>query len=97
MHLYQSGVITVIIPQTQSYCEFGKSTFVVKDGWEMKHCDLEIQGQLGKGHFGDVMLGFLTSTSCTDRVKSYTDRMVMQGDSLHTSKTVAVKYLRSEN
>ena len=62
----------------------------------MKHSDLEVQGPLGKGQFGDVMLAFLTSTSCTDRVKSYTDRMVLQGDSLSTSKTVAVKFLRSE-
>ena len=66
------------------------------DEWEMKHSDLELQGHLGKGQFGDVVLAFLKSTSCTSRVKTYIDRMVMQGDSLSTSKTVAVKYLKGE-
>ena len=69
---------------------------LVVDEWEMKHSDLEKQGQLGKGQFGDVVLAFLKSTSCTSRVKNYIDRMVMQGDSLSTSKTVAVKYLKGE-
>ena len=78
------------------YCGKRPRSSVVRNEWEMKHSDLEIQGPLGKGEFGDVMLAFLTSTTCTDRVKTYTDRMVMQGDSLSTSKTVAVKFLRSE-
>ena len=68
----------------------------MNDEWRMKHSDLEVQGFLGKGQFGDVMLAFLTSTSCTDRVKSYTDRMVMQGNFLSMTNTVAVKFLRSE-
>ena len=69
---------------------------LVPDEWEMKHSDLEILGHLGKGQFGDVVLAFLKSTSCTSKVKKYIDRMVMQGDSLSTSKTVAVKYLKGE-
>ena len=69
---------------------------LVPDEWEMKHSDLELQGRLGKGQFGDVVLAFLKSTSCTSRVKTYIDRMVMQGDSLSTSKTVAVKYLKGK-
>ena len=69
---------------------------LVSDEWEMKHSDIEIQGHLGKGQFGDVVLAFLNSTSCTNRVKKYIDRMVIQGDSLSTSKTVAVKYLKGE-
>ena len=69
---------------------------LVADEWEMKHSDLEIQGHLGKGQFGDVNLAFLKSTLCTSRVKTYIDRMVMQGDSLSTSKTVAVKYLKGK-
>ena len=69
---------------------------LVSDEWEMKHSDIEIQGHLGKGQFGDVVLAFLKSTSCTSRVKKYINRMVIQGDSLSTSKTVAVKYLKGE-
>ena len=69
---------------------------LVADEWKMKHSDLEIQGQLGKGQFGDVVLAFLKSTSCTSKVKNYIDRMLMQGDSLSTSKTVAVKYLKGK-
>ena len=69
---------------------------LVADEWEMKHSDLELQGLLGKGQFGDVVLAFLKSTSCTSRVKTHIDRMVMQGDSLSTSKTVAVKFLKGK-
>ena len=72
------------------------SNSLVVEEWEMKHSDLELQGQLGKGQFGDVVLAFLKSTSCTSKVKNYIDRMVMQGDSLSTSKTVAVKYLKGK-
>ena len=68
----------------------------MSDEWEMKHSDIEIQGHLGKGQFGDVVLAFLKNKSCTSKVKTYIDRMVMQGDSLSTSKTVAVKYLKGE-
>ena len=72
------------------------SIALVSDEWEMKHSDLELQGCLGKGQFGDVVLAFLKNTLCTSRVKTYINRMVMQGDSLSTSKTVAVKYLKGE-
>ena len=41
----------------------------------MKHTDLDLQGHLGKGQFGDVVLAILKNTLCTSRVKTY--RMVM--------------------
>ena len=60
----------------------------------MSHDDLELQSSLGMGQFGDVKLAFLKSTSCTDRIKSYIDRMKGAGESLSTCRTVAVKFLR---
>jgi proto-oncogene tyrosine-protein kinase Ret len=63
-------------------------------GWEMSHDDLELQGSLGMGQFGDVKLAFLKSTPCTDRIRSYIDRMKGAGESLSTCRTVAVKFLR---
>ena len=65
-----------------------------EDEWEMKYCDLQIQGHLGSGQFGDVSLAFLTNPACTTRVKSYFDRMCTQGDSLSLSCAVAVKSVK---
>ena len=63
----------------------------------LKRSDLEIQGHLGAGQFGDVALAFLKSTTCTSRVKSYVDRVVAQGNTLASSKAVAVKFLKGSS
>ena len=65
--------------------------------WEMTHSHLEIQGDLGKGQFGDVKLAKLKTMTCTWRVRSYMDRMIKLGNSMSTSNTVAVKYLKSND
>jgi serine/threonine protein kinase len=66
----------------------------VEESWELKHSDLAIQGHLGTGQFGDVVLAFLKNTTCTSRVKSHVDRMIAQGNTLTSSKVVAVKFLK---
>ena len=62
--------------------------------WEMTHSDLEPQGDLGKGQFGDVKLAYLKTMTCTRRVRNHLDRMIKLGNSISTSNTVAVKYLK---
>ena len=62
--------------------------------WEMTHSDLELQGDLGKGQFRDVKLANLKTMTCTRRVRNYMDRMINLGNSMSTSNTVAVKYLK---
>ena len=66
------------------------------DEWEMKPSDLVLQGDLGKGRFGNVKLAFLNNTTCNSRVKNYFNRMVTQGESFSTARTVAVKFLEGE-
>ena len=67
------------------------------ESWALNHSDLKIQGHLGTGQFGDVVLAFLKSTTCTSRVKSHVDRMVAQGNTLASSKAVAVKFLKGSS
>ena len=62
--------------------------------WEMTHSHLEIQGDLGKGQFGDVKLAYLKTMTCTRRVRNYMDRMIELGNSMSTLNAVAVKYLK---
>ena len=62
--------------------------------WEMTHSHLELQGDLGKGQFGDVKLAYLKTITCTRRVRNYMDRMIKLGYSMSTLNTVAVKYLK---
>ena len=68
----------------------------MNDEWEMKHGDLVLQGDLGKGRFGNVKLAFMENTTCNSRVKTYFNRMVTQGESFSTARTVAVKLLEGE-
>ena len=68
----------------------------MNDEWEMKPSDLVLQGDLGKGSFGKVKLAFLKSTTRNSTVKTYFNRMATQGESLSTSRTVAVKFLEGE-
>ena len=63
-------------------------------GWEMTHSHLELQGDLGKGQFGDVKLAYLKTITCTRRVRNYMDRMIKLGNSMSTLNVVAVKYLK---
>ena len=64
------------------------------DDWEISPDDLELQGSLGKGQFGDVKLALVKNMSCTSKLKNYMVRQVAAGESLSTSRAVAVKYLR---
>ena len=57
----------------------------------MKRSDLENLGHLGQGQFGDVYLAFLKNTTSTYKVRSYIDRMQIQGVAMSTARTVAVK------
>ena len=38
--------------------------------WEMTHSHLQLQGDLGKGQFGDVKLAYLKTMTCTRRVRN---------------------------
>jgi serine/threonine protein kinase len=80
----------------ESTLQCTKDTVMDEDEWEMKYCDLQIQGHLGSGQFGDVSLAFLTNPACTTRVKSYFDRMCAQGDSLSLSCAVAMKSVKDD-
>nr|WNS50051.1 tyrosine kinase-like protein [Halisarca dujardinii] len=42
--------------------------------WELSHSDLEVQGLLGKGQFGNVKLALLDADCNTGRVKNYVDQ-----------------------
>jgi serine/threonine protein kinase len=64
------------------------------DDWEISPDDFKLQGNLGKGQFGDVKIALIENMSCTSKLRNYMDRRVAAGESLSTSSAVAVKYLR---
>ena len=63
----------------------------------MKHSDLENLGHLGQGQFGDVYVAFVKNTTSTYKVRSYIDKMRIQGVAMSTARTVAVKLARGNS
>ena len=77
------------------YFHFMQEIYILAaDEWEISPDDLELQEKLGKGQFGDVKLALVKNMSCTSKLRNYVDRQVAGGESLSTSRAVAVKYLR---
>jgi serine/threonine protein kinase len=77
--------------------ELSEANIIIEaDEWEVKRSDLENLGHLGQGQFGDVYLAFLKNTTSTYKVRSYIDRMQIQGVAMSTARTVAVKLAKGD-
>ena len=97
MHVHEDKLHIIMLRKLKlmmHYFHLGEVSILAADEWEISPDDLELQGNLGKGQFGNVKLAFIKNMSCSHKLRNYINMQVAGGESFSTSRAVAVKYLR---